>query len=235
MDVVLNNVPAIHGTVVPGEAVKTRKELEKVIKVANSSMFDIAELCYKIKKNKYHDGTFAEFLKSLKFKKRRLEYLTKMAECMETVGIPRSQYEPLGISKLREITSLDPNGTWINPETKEETPMSAFIQGFVDKGHELAFEEVQQHVRTLKGQVGDEAMSWLHIYAKQLAIDSVIRPALDKMKAVIGSVKKDDEGFSQDASDGSALEKICVGYLLEPVGEEGQYEISNPESNVDVS
>jgi hypothetical protein len=218
MDLVLSdNIPAIHGPVVPGEAVKARKELEKFIKIANSSMFDIGELCWRIKKNKYHDGTFAEFLKSLKFKKRRLEYLTKMAECMEVIGIPRTQYEPLGIAKLREITSLDPYGTWINPESKEETPMSAFIQGFVEKGNEMEFTEIQQHVRTLKGQVGEEAMSWLHIYAKQLALDNVIRPALDKMKAEIGSVGKDDEGYGIDASDGVAIEKICVSYLLEPM------------------
>jgi hypothetical protein len=233
MDKVLNP-PAIHGPVIPGEAQKTRKQLEKVINLANSSMFDIGELLFKIKKNGYYEGfdSFPKYLKSLNFKYRRLEYLTKMVECMDAVGIERAKYEPLGIAKLRLITSLNPNEDWVNPETKEVTPIKAFIEGFVEQGDNMTWDEINKHVKTLKGEVGDDAMGWVHIYAKQLAIDNVIKPAFEKMKMLIGSVAKDDDGNSKDASDGSALEKICVNFLLEPV--EG-YEIPNPESNVDIS
>jgi len=219
MDKMLNP-PAIHGPVVPGVAVQARKELETVISVANSSMFDIAELLHKIKKNKYHDGTFTDYLKSLNFKRRRLEYLEKMAGVMEAVGIPRTQYEPLGISKLREITSLDPNGKWTDPETKEEIPISTFIQGFVEKGHELSKEDIHKHVNTLKGMIGEESMGWIHLYMKQSVIDQVVKPSLEKAKALIGSIGKDEEGYSIDPSDGRAAETVFVSFLTTEIGNE---------------
>ena len=213
------SIPAIHSTVVAGEAAQTRKTLESLIKKVNSSAFDIAELLHTIKKNGWYEGynTFQEYVHTLEIKPRKAQYLRRMAEIMEIVGIPREQYEPLGVAKLREITSLDPSGTWIDPDTKQETPIQDFIHAFVEQGESLSLEEIKTHVKTIKGLIGEDAMEWLHIYAKKSAIDTSIRPALEKMKALIGSTGKDEEGVSKDASDGSALEKICIGFLLEPV------------------
>jgi len=221
MDLVNNNVPVIVGEKVAGESAKVRKELEKTLKLSSCSMFDIADLCYKIKKNSLYEGfvTFNKFLESLNFKYSRLRYLTRMAEVMDIVGIPRTKYEPLGLSKLRSITSLDPEKTWVNPDTQEETPISAFIKGFVEKGADMPLTEIDQHVRTLKGLVGAEAMGWMHLYMKQLAIEQVARPALDLAKAKIGSVGKDEEGNSKDATDGAAAEAIFAAFLSDPSNE----------------
>jgi len=138
---------------------------------------------------------------------------------MEALEIPRVKYEPLGIAKLREITSLNIDETWTNPETKAQTPIKAFVQGFVEQGDNLSLEEIKQHVKTLKGLVGEEAMGWLHLYMKQIAIDQVARPALELAKAQIGSVAKDDEGVSKDATDGRAAEVIFVSFLNDPANE----------------
>ena len=206
------------GEVVAGEAAKVRKQVEKVVSNANSSMFDLAELLFDVKKNNFYNGytTFSEYLSSLKFKRRRLDYLVKMAEVMHVVGITREKYEPLGISKLRIITSLDVNGFWKNPGTGEEIPLKSFIIGFVEQGQEMTLAEITQHVRTLKGEVGDEAFVIMHIKIKQNALDKVLRPALELMKLKIGSVKKDGEGFSVDASDGRALEMIAADWMSDP-------------------
>ncbi len=211
----LINTQVIVGEKTAGESVKVRKQLEQLIKKVNSSSFDIAALLHTIKKNHYYDGfnTFAEFVKTLEIKSRKAHYLTRMAEVMEIVGIPREKYEPVGVAKLREITSLNPEDTWINPETKEETPISEFIKGFVEKGHEMPLEEIKTHVKVLKGLVGAEAMIWLHLYVKQSVLDNVIRPALDKAKMLIGSVKKDEDGNSLDATDGQAAESIFADFL----------------------
>ena len=221
---IINPVPQQHeavivGEKVAGEAAKARKEVEKVIKSANSSMFDLAELLYQVKKNNYYNGytTFSEYLSSLKFKRRRLDYLVKMAETMDAVGISREQYEPLGLSKLRAITSFkDINESWINPDTKQEIPFKSFIIGFVEKGLQMTLSEIQQHVRTLKGEVGDESFVIIHVKIKQGALDKVVRPALELMKMKLGSSGKDDEGKSYDASDGRALEMICADFLSDP-------------------
>lgn len=214
------NVPAIVGEAVAGESAQVRKELEQIISKVNTSALDIGELLHKIKKNGYYEGynTFADYQKTLEIKSRKAQYLRRIAEVMDTLEIPRSVYEPLGVSKLREITSLNVSDTWVNPETKEETPMKAFIQGFVDKGQSMGIEEVKQHVKTLKGLTGENSLGWVHFYMKQAAIDQVVRPALDKAKMLIGSVSKDDEGNSQDASDGRAAEVVFVAFLTDEKG-----------------
>lgn len=218
MEIFKQPVPQIVGPVVAGEAAKVRKQLEQLIKKVNSSAFDIAQLLHTIKKNGYYDGftTFQEYVKTLEIKPRKAQYLRRIAEVMDTMGIPRETYEPLGVAKLREITSLNLDDTWVNPETKEETPMKAFIQGFVEKGGTMSLDEIKNHVKTLKGLVGEDAMGWLHLYMKQMAIDQVARPALDLAKAQIGSVGKDDEGISRDASDGAAAEVVFVAFLNDP-------------------
>lgn len=222
---VINSVPQFVGQKVAGESAKVRKQLEQLIKKVNSSAFDIAELLHTIKKNGYYEGftTFQEYTKTLALKPRKAQYLRRIAEVMEEVNIPREKYEPLGIAKLREITSLNVNDTWINPETKEETPIRTFIENFIEKGPDINLEEIKGYVKTLKGLVGPEAMGWLHLYMKEQAIEQVARPALELAKAKIGSVSKDDEGMSKNASDGSAAESIFAAFLADPSNELGEY------------
>lgn len=209
------------GEQVAGQSAKVRKQLEQIINKVNSSSFDIAELLYSIKKNGYYEGftTFTEYVKTLDIKPRKAQYLTRIAQVMGELGITREKYEPLGTAKLREITSLDVNGTWVNPESKVEIPVKSFIEGFVEKGSEMGLEEIKNHVKTLKGLVGVEAMGWLHLYMKQIAIDNTARPALLLAKKKIGSVSKDDEGMSHDASDGAAAEMVFADWLADPANE----------------
>ncbi len=221
MEVFNTNVPAIVGQQVAGEAAKVRKQLEQLISKVNSSSFDIGEMLHTIKKNGFYEGftTFQEYVKTLEIKPRKAQYLRRIAEVMDIMEIPRAGYEGLGIAKLREITSLDVGGTWINPDTKIETPVATFIKAFIDKGKEMPLTEIQQHVKVLKGLVGDEDLSWVHLYMKQSAIDQVVKPALEKAKMLIGSVSKDDEGVSKDASDGAAAEVVFVAFLNDPAND----------------
>jgi hypothetical protein len=217
----LTQPTAIVGDLVAGatvEAERVRGALESLIERVNRSKFDIADLCYKVKVNGYYAPytTFQDYYKTLSIKARTVQYLTKMVECMTQVGIEREQYEPLGIAKLREITSLDPNETWKNPETGVETPMSEFIVGFVENGADMELDDIKQHVRTLKNLTGDNDLVWMNICLKRSALDNTVRPAFDLAKNWVGSVGKDDEGISLDASDGAALEVIAVEYLNDP-------------------
>lgn len=214
MEIIDLNPPAIHGEIEAGEAKKVRKQLEQLINKFNKSQFDIGELLHVVKKNHYYTtDTFSAYVKTLDIKPRRAQYLEKIAATMEAVGITREQYEPLGVAKLRDITSLDVNNTWVNPETKEETPIKDFIVGFVEKGKDMDPDEIKNHVKVLKGLVGEEAVTWLNLSVKQSALDNVIRPALELCKMQIGSVAKNEEGMSIDASDGRALELIAADYL----------------------
>lgn len=207
------------GEQVAGESAKVRKELEQLINKVNTSAFDIGDLLHAIKKNGYYEGfvTFQEYIKTLNLKLRKAQYLEKISSVMGELNIPRAEYEPLGVSKLRAITRLEPTGEWVNPEDGSIVPLTSFIKGFVEKGQDMSLEEIHQHVNVLQGKVGDQAMGFLHLHMKQQAIDQVAIPALDKAKMLIGSVSKDDEGVSQDASDGRAAEVIFVSFLNEEV------------------
>lgn len=210
--------PLLVGEAVAGEAASVRNELEALIKNSNSSAFDIGELAYKVKSNALYTGftTFQEYGKSLPIKLRKLQYLARIAEVMSIMETPRATYEPLGIAKLREITSLDVEGSWTNPETSEKVDIKTFIASFITKGQNMSLDTIKQHVRTLKGLTGENNLVTLHISVKQSALENVIRPALDLAKAQIGSVGKDSEGISYDAGDGRALEVIAISFLNDP-------------------
>lgn len=209
------NPPVIVANEIAGKEGEVRQQLENLIKQIDRSQFDIGDLLKTIKKNNYYHGyeTFFAYTRSLKLKDSKVRYLTRISEVTEKLGIPRDKYEHLGTAKMRAITSLDVDGIYKNPETGAETPITVFIEGFIEKGADMSLEEIHNHVKTLKGLVGDEAMGWVHLYMKQLAIDNVVRPALELAKLQIGSSTKDEDGNSIDPSDGRALEVIAVEYL----------------------
>lgn len=203
------------------EARATRKQLESLIKTLNHSTFDIGELLHSIKKNNYYHGfnTFTEYLETLAIKLRKAQYLRRIAEVMEVLDIDRATYEQVGVAKLREITSLDPEGKWLNTETVEIMPLSGFIRGFIEKHAELSLEEIKAHVKLLKGLVGEDALHTYRFQCPEIVADRTINPALELARRQIGSVSKNDEGVSQDAKDGACWEVIAIGFLLDPANE----------------
>ena len=214
-EVVLSEPTVIVGEKVAGEAAKARKALEQLINKVNTSAFDIADLLYVVKLNGYYEGfpTFQEYIKTLEIKPRKAQYLCRIVEVMNAIKAPRDKYEPLGVAKLREITSLNIDEDWTNPETEDKVPIKSFVEGFIEKGKGMTLEEIKQHVRTLKGLVGSNNLVFLHFSVKQSVLENIVRPALELAKMNIGSIGKDDEGISIDASDGAALEVIAVEYL----------------------
>lgn len=213
----------IVGEAIAGESAKTRAMLVSLINSVNKSTLDIAELLYKVKKNGYYQAehaTFKEYTESLDIKARKAQYLTKIVETFEAVGIERKQYEPLGIARLREISSLDHNVNWRNPVSGQETPMKEFIIGMVEKlpetGDYMDLETIKKNVRTLKGFVGANDIVWKNLPFLRSVVEQTIDPALDLTRVNIGSVGKDDEGISQDASESACVEAWAVSYLLDP-------------------
>lgn len=216
----MNTPTVIVGEAVAGESTKVRKQLESLIKSLNKSTLDVGELLCKVKKNGFYQPwgftTFQEYVDTLDIKARKAQYLVRIVDVMQQVGIERVKYEPIGIAKLREITSLDPTASWTNPANGEEIPMKDFITEFIGKADNLSLDEIKKNVRTLKGFVGENDLVWLNFCVKRSVSDNTIRPALGLAKNFIGSVGKDDEGMSKDASDGAALEVIAVEYLNDP-------------------
>ena len=208
---------AIIGEAVAGTAATIRKLLEEKIGLIERSKFDVAELLWEIDKNKYYTGygfdTYLEYVKSVGLKESKARYLRDMARVMAEVECERYEYEPLGIGKLRAITSLDPKSNYLDPKTKELIPMRDFIIGFVDEGQNMTLKEILEHVRVLKGQTGDDEMVFTNLYTKRIVKESVLLPAFEAAKLLIGSVGRDENGDAVMAKDGRAAEVIAVEFL----------------------
>lgn len=213
-----------------GRSSIVRKQLESLLSTLNKSTFDLAELLYEVKNNGYYQpwgfNTFQEYVNSLDIKARKAQYLVRIVDVMDGLGVDRNAYEPLGVAKLREISSLEPNETYTDA-SGVQTPMADMIVGLVDKAKDMPLEEIKQHVKTLKGLTGENELIWLNFSAKKAVVDEVIRPALELAKANIGSVGKDDEGNSKDASDGRALEVIAIEFLNDPSNQFNTEELEN--------
>jgi hypothetical protein len=206
------------GEAIAGQAAQTRKRLEDLVTNTNRAAFDIGELAYQVKRNGDYAGhtTFADYAKTLDIKLQRLRYLSRIAEVFEAVGIPRNRYECLGLAKCRAITSLNPDDIWVNPQTSEQTPVRDFITEFAEQGSDLTLEKIQEHVRVLKGLTGENDITWLNLPFLRSVIDNVINPTVELTRCNIGSVSKDDEGISQDASVSKCIEVWAVEYRNDP-------------------
>jgi len=209
----------IVGEAVAGQATKVLAQIYDIIKDTNKHTFDLGELLYEAKKNKYFlklgFDTFGDYGKSLDLKITKLYYL---AETMEGAGVPRAKYEPLGTAKLRLIAKInlfDKEGKAImypsqNPD--DDLTMAECVKGLVEKAKNLSLEEVQQIVEKLRGKTGDDAIVWLNIGITKAARE-IVRKAIEIMKLCIGTVAQDEDGKHVDASDGRAIELICADYL----------------------
>lgn len=203
------NPPAIVGEAVAGQAAKVRSQINSIIKGVNTSTFDLAELLHEVKTKAYYAPefeTFGQYAESLEMKPSKSYYLVRIVENMGVAGIPRTEYEKVGIAKLRAISKIEPT----DPGAAEK------IKALVSGAASMDLEEVNQSVAESKGLTGDDAMVWMNITLKKAARDEVIKPALALAKKNIGTVGKDSEGMAVDASDGAALEMVCADFLSDP-------------------
>src|SRR5579863_3708821 len=149
------------GEAIAGQSAKVRKQLESLIANLDKSTFDIMDLLYEVRANKYYAqwefSSYADYLKSLNFKPAKAYYLLRIKEVMSQCGIPRADYEPVGVTKLREIATLDPQGKW------NDSPMKDYIQGLVANAKDKTLEQIKEFVITLKGDTGEDETVWLNL------------------------------------------------------------------------
>ena len=231
-------MPGLTNTVLVGEAIagataQVRQRLEELVRSTNRAAFDIGELAHQVKKSGDYAGhtTFADYAKTLDIKPQRLRYLRQIAEVFEKVGIPRSRYELLGLSKCRAIASLEPDATWQNPQTGEQVLVRDFIPELVEQGADMTLEKIQENVRVLKGLTGERDLVWLNLPFMRSVIENVINPTLELTRRNIGSVAKDDEGISQDASASKCVEVWAVEYSNDPANSPVSDEVQEPEGD----
>ncbi len=204
----------IVGEVESGRATQVRRAINKLITQTNSNTFDLAELLAEAKAKLFYTAwgfdSFGKYAKSLEIKYSKAYYLLKIIENMKAAAVSREEYEPVGLAKLRVISRLDPEAEF------KGTPVNLLIHDLVLKAREMSMEQVQTEVDTILGLTEDESMVWFNFHLKKIARENVVKPAIALAKKHIGSVAKDEDGNSIDASDGAALEAICADYLADP-------------------
>lgn len=214
MSTAITPLAVIEGEVQAGQGAKVCKQLKALINTVNVSTYDIMDLLHEVKTNKFYHPkyeSFKEFAETLDMKASKSFYLVRIKERMLLAGIEREMYEKVDISKLREIAVLEP--------TDEAGVTSKIvldqIKLLVMMGANKSLIEIKEKVAEFQGNVGEEAWDFMTLKLKK-SQKAVIRQALELVKAQIGSVGKDADGNSKDASDGSALEKMALDYLSDP-------------------
>ena len=218
-DTVTNNVPAaIVGEAVAGEAAQTLADVKKLVKGLAVNTFDLFEKLHKVKKNKFYApkyNTFGEYAKTLDLKLSKAYYGVKLVEVMEACGIPRAQYEPVGIAKLRLLSRVDLVDAEGEAKKFNGIPVTLLIKNMVETADSLSPDTIEAEVRKIQGLVGDNAPEWENIpmTAGQRA---KWNEAVELAKKNIGSVGKDEDGQYKDASVGACAEVIALSYVQDP-------------------
>lgn len=203
--------PAIVGEVVAGEAAKVQNKITDLVNNLNSSTFDLAELLhiFKVKQlyTKQGFNTLGEFFKEVGLKSSKAHYLIRIIDTMLICNIDRSDYEKIGIAKLRVITRLDP---LLHYQGKAAVDI---ISNLVEVAKDVDANVLEEAVSKCLGETEEDTMVWLNLKINKSARENVVKPALEKARMHVGTVATDEDGKGKDASDGRCVELICADYL----------------------
>jgi hypothetical protein len=229
----------IHGEAVAGRAAAVRRDLLRLNSSLKEMSFDLAELLAEVKAGSLFGTwgfpTFEDYVEEeLDMKVRKAQYLVKIVQVCRQVGIERLDYEPRGLSALREITRLDPEKSYYNPETKQGEPLRDHIKRLVlDRTMKLS--EVIAEVKRLLGEVGDDEETWVNWKVKRSVKENVILPAQELARRVLGSAGRDEQGNAKEYSDAVVEEKIHQEFLNDPANyaeepDESKAQVEEPSS-----
>jgi len=215
------NEQVIVGEAVAGRAAAVRRKLMAMVANISTNTFDLAEALYDAKENNYPAAwgfsSVLEYAKQeLGLKKRRAEYLTRIVMVTRAVGLTRAQYEPCGITKLREITRLDPEGTFWNVDEKRSEDLAEHIVSLIVDHDKLNAEQVELEVARLKGQSGKDRRVTRSYSTDITSWENVISPAIELARRMLGSKGRDDEGNAVEYSEGACYEVICAAFNADP-------------------
>ena len=190
----------LYGEQQAGRAASVRKILSVLASNVHEATFDIAELLAEAKSTGYFRSwgyeTLADYAqKELHIRQRKSQYLVRVVQVCRHLGIERKHYEPVGITKLREITRLNPEDFYFNPKTSTNEKMADHIVQLLADAPDLTADQVEERVKELLGQTGEDEMVWMPAYPVKRAVrDKIILVAQELARRLLGSAGRDSEG-----------------------------------------
>lgn len=208
----------IVGEAIAGRSATVRRDLLRLSGDVAVQTLDLAELLYEVQTNGYAQSWGFESLadyaqRELGLKPRKSQYLSKIISVMQAVGLKRAQFENAGITKLRDITVLDPEGSFFDKETRVSEPLDAHIVRLVVDASDMTVEQVREEVLRLQGRLGPDRPTTKSYTVPCSAYDLVIKPAFELIRMRLGSQRRDAEGKALEYSDGAVLECMCAEVL----------------------
>jgi hypothetical protein len=223
------NPPALHGEAEAGRAARVRKQLLLLTQDIKERTFDLAELLTEASDGDLYRqwgyaslGAYSE--EELGVRERKAQYLVKIIKTCAAVGLKRPDFEGVGVSKLRNICTLDANGSYFNTETKTNEDMAEHIVDLIANAQTMTSEEVTERVLELKGMTGGDRPVVRSCSMTQSTWDNVVKVAYERMRLKLGSAGRDDQGMAREYTDGVCLECICADWLA---GEALEHEEEN--------
>ena len=209
------------GEAIAGRSAQVRRSLMAMVANLSTNTFDLATLLQEAKENNYAFAwgfaSLADYAgKELGLKQRKAEYLTRIMHVTKAVGLTRPQFEPCGVSKLREITRLDPEGTFWNKDEHVSEDLAEHIVRLILDHDKMNVQQVKDEVARLLGQIGPDRRVMRSFSTDQSTWDNVMKPALETARRMLGSQGRDIEGNAKDYPDGVCWEVIAAAFNADP-------------------
>jgi hypothetical protein len=203
----------------------------------STNTFDLALLLHEARENNYASAwgfsSLAEYAeKELGLKKRKSEYLTRIVKVARAVGLLREQFEPCGVSKLREITRLDPEGTFWNKDAHVSEDLAEHIVRLILDHDKLNIQQTKDEVARLLGQSGPDRRVMRSYSTDITTWTNTISVAIERARKFLGSKGRDSEGNAKEYSEGECYECICATFNADPNYDEEPMEIPKEEKDM---
>lgn len=217
----LPNPPAIVGEQQAGRAAQVRKKLMMLVGDINENTFDMAELLAEASDGNLpqqwgYDDIYDYGEIELGLKERKIQYLVRIVQVCKAVGLKRENYESAGVSKLREVTRLNPEGSFFNPETKTPEPLNEHIVRLIAHAEEYTGKQLLDEVRRLMGQTGGNRPVTKMMQWTEDTYNRVIVPAQELARMRLGSAARDAAtGDAVEYSDSVVEEVIHAEFLAD--------------------
>ena len=212
---------AIVGEVVAGQSATLRKRMRILAADLTKHTFDLAEAFLQAQETRCYAewgfeslGDYAEL--ELGVKPRKAQYLARIARVCRDCGVARKDYEPVGVTKLREITRLDPEVSHYNAEEKKHEPLVDHIVRLIAEAPELSLVEIELEVARLQGMTGDNAMVTKSYSVTLSAYENTIKRCFESIRMRLGSAGRDGMGAAKEYSDGAVVECLAAEYNSDP-------------------